>query len=136
MRVLTETVLQHLPGVPERGGIRRLGRGNLIYATGDPTGEVFYLRSGRVALSVLSADGREPRLRLVQPGEMFGELCFCDVRARQEQATALDESEVLAVEMDTLLTAALSSAEAASAFLGTLCARVGEAEAPNKNCIT
>lgn len=82
-----------------------------------------------MALSVVSPEGREQRLRLIESGEMFGELCFCDVRARQEQAIVLEEGELLAVEMDAVLTAVLSSTEATSAFLGTLCGRIGDAEA-------
>lgn len=45
-RVLTETVLQHLPGIPEHGRIRRVTRGDFVYAMDDPTGEVFFPDGG------------------------------------------------------------------------------------------
>ncbi len=127
-RVLTEAVVQHLPGVPEAGTIRRHARGELVYAMGDPTGEVFFLRSGRVALSVISPDGREQRLRTVERGEMFGELCFCDVRARQEQAAVLDEAQVISLRMNDLLDAVMASTDATAGMLGTLCARLADAQ--------
>jgi CRP/FNR family cyclic AMP-dependent transcriptional regulator len=128
-RVLTESVVEHLPGAPRHGTARRVRRGELIYAMGDPTGEVFFLRRGRVAISVLAPDGRERRLLVVQPGEMFGELCFCDVRARQDQAAALVDSEVVAMRMDDLMDALLTSRGGIEAMLGTLCARVANAQA-------
>jgi CRP/FNR family cyclic AMP-dependent transcriptional regulator len=127
-RVLTETVLQHLPGAPERGTVRRVTRGDLVYAMGDPTGDVFFLRRGRVAISMISPDGRERRLMTVEPGEMFGELCFCNVRARPEQAAALAASEIVPMRMDDLLDAILASRDGTTAMLGTLCARVSEAQ--------
>ncbi len=127
-RVLTEAVLQHLPGAPDSGTIRRHARGELVYAMGDPTGDVFFLRSGLVALSVISPDGREQRLRTVEPGEMFGELCFCDVRARQEQAAVLDGAQVVSLRMDDLLDAVIASADATAGMLGTLCARLANAQ--------
>lgn len=127
--MLTETVMEHLPGAPARGQVRRFARGVLIYAMGDPTGDVFFLRRGRVAISVISPRGREQRLLVVQPGEMFGELCFCDIQARQDQAMALLDCEVVALRMDDLLEALLASAGGAAAILGTLCARVSDAQA-------
>jgi CRP-like cAMP-binding protein len=128
-RVLTETAVEHLPGAPQRGAPRRVRRGQLVYAMGDPTGDVFFLRQGRVAISVISTDGRERRLLVVRPGEMFGELCFCDIRTRQDQAAALADSEVVAMRMDDLLDALLTTPGGAAAMLGTLCARVADAQA-------
>ncbi|MDR7522453.1 MAG: Crp/Fnr family transcriptional regulator [Armatimonadota bacterium] len=128
-RVLTESVMEHLPGPPARGRVVRVPRGELVYAMGDPTGVVFFLRRGRVAISVLSPAGREQRLQVVEPGEMFGELCFCNVRARQDQATALADCEVVAMRMDDLLAALMATPEGTAAVLGTLCARLADAQA-------
>lgn len=128
-RVLTESVMEHLPGAPGRGRVHRVARGGLVYAMGDPTGDVFFLRAGRIAINVVSPDGRERRLQTIEPGEMFGELCFCDIRARQDQAVALADSEVVALRMDDLLGALLKSPAGTAAMLGTLCARVAEAQA-------
>lgn len=127
-RVLTEAVLQHLPDAPTAGVSRRLARGEAAYVMGDPTGTTFFVKSGQIVLSVLSPQGQEHRLRTVQPGEMFGELCFCDVRSRQEQAVAVEHSEIVAYDADELLSAILRSPEGTAAMLGTMCARISEAE--------
>jgi CRP/FNR family cyclic AMP-dependent transcriptional regulator len=127
-RVLTESVLQHLPDAPTSGASRKVKRGDLIYAMGDPTGHVYFLRSGRVALSMVSEGGKEQRLRTAEAGEIFGELCFCDIRARQEQARMLTDGEVVSLVVDDLLSAILQSPEGTAAMLGTMCARVSEAE--------
>jgi CRP/FNR family transcriptional regulator len=121
--------MEHLPGAPERGAVRRVAKGQLVYAMSDPTGDVFFLRKGRVGISVVSPGGREQRLQTVAPGEMFGELCFCDIRARQDQATALADSEIVALRMDDLLDILLATRDGTAALLGTLCARVADAQA-------
>lgn len=127
--MLTESVVEHMSEVPHRVRTRRVAKGQLVYAMGDPTGHVFFLRRGKIAISVVSNDGREHRLGTVEPGEMFGELCFCDIRARQDQAVALVASEVVAIQMDDLLDALTATPRGVAVLLGTLCARLADAQA-------
>jgi CRP-like cAMP-binding protein len=44
-----------------------------FFSQGDPADCVFYLNKGRVKISVISAAGREATIRLVSPGDFFGE---------------------------------------------------------------
>jgi len=48
----------------------------IFYAQGGHAGFVFYLRSGRAKLSVVSKRGKEATVTLLGPGDFFGEECM------------------------------------------------------------
>lgn len=79
----------------------RLGKGDVIFAPGDPPDALYVLTSGLVALSYLSDDGQESIPRVFGPGDVFGELSLT-VRARPFQAKALTACVVTVVPATTL----------------------------------
>lgn len=50
-----------------------LGKGESFFVQGDATNCVFYLKSGRAKISVVSSSGKEATIRLVIAGDFFGE---------------------------------------------------------------
>ena len=48
-------------------------KGQAFFSQGDSADAVFYLKKGRVKISVLSSAGKEATIRLVLPGDFFGE---------------------------------------------------------------
>ncbi len=57
----------------ERRGItRRFIKGGIIYAPDEPASELFVIKEGRVALNLLSPEGRTLTVRVVKAGEVFG----------------------------------------------------------------
>ena len=48
------------------------GRGQVLFAEGEPARGVYILRSGRATVSISSSEGRVVMLRLAQPGDMLG----------------------------------------------------------------
>lgn len=69
----------------------RRGRGEFIYMPGDRSDFVYFLRQGRVKLSVLSESGKEIAIDIIQPGEIFGEFALIDDSPRSNMAQALDD---------------------------------------------
>lgn len=53
---------------------RHLPEGATIFAPGDPSDALYVLKSGIVSLSHVSEDGQESILRVLIPGNVFGEL--------------------------------------------------------------
>jgi CRP/FNR family cyclic AMP-dependent transcriptional regulator len=49
------------------------GTNRNIFCQGQPADSVFYLRRGKVKLSVLSDQGKEAIVAILGPGEFFGE---------------------------------------------------------------
>lgn len=60
--------------IVEIASSRRFDKGEMIYRAGDEGGTLFVLYTGKAKLFRLNASGKEQVLRLVGPGEFFGEL--------------------------------------------------------------
>lgn len=53
--------------------IVQLSRDQVFFSQGDPADCIFYLHTGRVKITVVSAAGKEATIRLVSAGDFFGE---------------------------------------------------------------
>jgi CRP/FNR family transcriptional regulator, cyclic AMP receptor protein len=53
-------------------------RGNTIYAPDQPAQELLLLASGQVGLYLLSPEGRALTLRVLEPGQLFGQVALDD----------------------------------------------------------
>ena len=72
-------------------------RGESIFTQGDVGGDVFYVQTGGVQLSVLSRTGREAIVAMLGPGDFFGEGCMAGQPLRMGSATAITPSVILLV---------------------------------------
>src|SRR5689334_21425813 len=97
---------------------RYIEKGTAVYQQGDDGQSVYFLKRGLIQTSLLSEDGKEQILRLYQPGEVFGELCFC-LNIRREQALALEPSEVVELPFARLVTHLQQSPQALASFLSS-----------------
>jgi CRP/FNR family transcriptional regulator len=70
-------------------------RGEFVYLPGDRANSVYYLKKGRIKLSVLSNSGKEIAIDLIQAGEMFGEFALIDESERSNMTQALDDVTIL-----------------------------------------
>src|SRR5436305_8127742 len=50
-------------------------KGDHIFSQGDPADSVFYIQKGKVKVSVVSKQGKEAVVTLVNSGELLGEEC-------------------------------------------------------------
>lgn len=69
---------------------RSYEKGETIYHAGDEGGTLFVLHTGRVKLFRLNASGKEQVLRLIGPGEFFGELSLFSSLPLTDNAIALE----------------------------------------------
>jgi CRP/FNR family transcriptional regulator len=74
-----------------------------IFRAYDPSDRVYLLRRGRVKLYMLSEDGREITLAILEEGDFFGETALTNPAARQVFAEALDDSQVATMTRDDFL---------------------------------
>jgi CRP/FNR family cyclic AMP-dependent transcriptional regulator len=68
--------------------------GGRIFAQGEPADSLFYIHDGKVKLSVVSRQGREAVIALLDAGEFFGEGCLAGQSLRMATATALTASSI------------------------------------------
>lgn len=125
---MTDLVLSQLSNAGGIGVDHRFARGDNVWEPGDRADSLFFLRRGQVAVKGRDADDGVI-IRVVDPGEPFGELCFCTVRgARPTTARAVVESEVVKVSLEDFLLFLEKSRGALSVLLYTFCIRLTDAE--------
>jgi CRP-like cAMP-binding protein len=78
-------------------------RGTRIYLPGDPSDQVFLLKSGVIKISTVTVDGREVILAFLHSGDIFGELAVVDDAPRDHLAEAYDDCVICAMNRDTVL---------------------------------
>jgi CRP-like cAMP-binding protein len=76
---------------------RRLRRRDVVFREGDAAEEMFVVQRGRIAIANRSLDGRESVVALMEPGDLFGDMCLFDGLGRSAEARALEDSAVVAV---------------------------------------
>jgi uncharacterized membrane protein len=84
-------------------GSREFRQDEMVFHYGDPGGELFILRTGRVELFVESTDGNKLVLSENEPGDVIGELSFLDGGPRTATAVARDDTQMLVLDRERLL---------------------------------
>jgi CRP-like cAMP-binding protein len=62
----------------QSGDVEEAARGAVIYAPDQPARDLLLLRSGQVALYLLSPESRTLTLRVLDPGQIFGHVAVAD----------------------------------------------------------
>jgi CRP/FNR family cyclic AMP-dependent transcriptional regulator len=68
-----------------------------IFAQGDPSEAVFYIREGKVKLTVVSAIGKEATIGILNGGDFFGEGCLAGQSLRLCSAIAMTYCSVMKI---------------------------------------
>lgn len=86
-----EDVLEHLPN----SATTVYRKGQIIYGPSQPSANIYLVAAGKVKLSQVTEDGNEILLEIVLPDELFGESAFVAGSCRGEQASALENAELM-----------------------------------------
>jgi CRP/FNR family cyclic AMP-dependent transcriptional regulator len=101
-----------------------LERGDILFREGDRGDRLYVIGEGKIKLGRTSSDGRENLLAILGPGEMFGELSLFDPGARTATATAVAESQLIALGHDDLNLFLSSRPAVAATLLAALARRL------------
>jgi CRP/FNR family cyclic AMP-dependent transcriptional regulator len=94
-----------------------------IFAQGDAADAVFYLQSGKVQLTVLSARGKEAVIGILGRGTFFGEGCLAGQALRMSTASAIQPSTIVRVDKLTMVALIHREPEFAELFIAYLLSR-------------
>ena len=72
--------------------------GRNIFRQGQPADALFYIRRGKVKLSVTSREGKEGIVAILDTGEFFGEGCLAGQQSRMATATAVTDCTLFRIE--------------------------------------
>ena len=94
-----------------------------IYAQGEASNAVFYIRKGTVKLAVVSQDGKEAMIGLLNPGDFCGEGCLAEQPLRLGTATAMTDCELLRIDKKAMVLALGREPKLSGVFTDYLLAR-------------
>ncbi|MBI2817175.1 MAG: Crp/Fnr family transcriptional regulator [Acidobacteria bacterium] len=87
-----------LAGIAGVNTVLEYGANRKIFSQGQPADSVFYLRQGKVKLSVISQQGKEAIVAVLGAGEFLGEGCLAGQPLRIATATTTTESILARIE--------------------------------------
>ena len=76
-----------------------------IFVQGEPASAVFYIRRGRVKLTVTSEQGKAAIIGVLNGSSFFGEGCIAGQALRMMTATAITDCELLRIEKPAMMAA-------------------------------
>lgn len=101
--------------------VRAVEKGEVLFQQGDPSDRIYVLASGSATLSILSEDGHELIIHVLEPGTVFGEVAILDGRNRTVTCTVRDAGTVVMLDRGPFL-AQLEEPTVARAVIDRLCA--------------
>jgi CRP-like cAMP-binding protein len=75
----------------------------IIFRQGDPADAVHYIVSGNIQLTVVSEQGKEAVIAMLQHGEFFGEGCIVGQPSRMASASATEKATVVRIEKAAMI---------------------------------
>lgn len=102
--------------------------GQVIFHQDDPGGQLYIVVGGQVRISVVSEDGREGDIALLQPGECFGEISLLDGGGRSATATAVVSTEALILGQEAFERFVQENPDALGRIARILCQRLRNAD--------
>jgi CRP/FNR family transcriptional regulator, cyclic AMP receptor protein len=74
-----------------------------VFEQGDVADAVFYIQKGRVKLTVLSEQGKEAVVGILEPGQFFGEGCLNGHPLRLATITAMEECLITSIAKEAMI---------------------------------
>ena len=75
----------------------------ILYSQGDAADAVFYIQGGKVKLTVVSEQGKEAVVAILEQDSFFGEACLAGQIVRTATATALEDSRIVRIDKDAMM---------------------------------
>jgi CRP/FNR family cyclic AMP-dependent transcriptional regulator len=75
----------------------------VVFSQGDAAGAVFYIQAGQVKLTVVSQQGKEAVVAMLERGAFFGESCLAGQAVRTATATAVEDSRLVRIDKEVMI---------------------------------
>ena len=94
-----------------------------VYAQGAECDAVFYIKKGKVRLTVVSENGKEATIGILNPGDFFGEGVLARQPFRMASATAMTDCELMRIDKKAMMLALHREHELSDVFVAYLLGR-------------
>src|SRR5438270_7244578 len=112
-----------LATIGEGRRILAVPRNETIFTQGDAADAVFYVKKGKVRLTVVSKTGREATIGILDVGSFFGEGALAGQALRMGSASAMTDCEILRVDKKAMKQAIHREQAFSDMFVAYLLAR-------------
>jgi CRP/FNR family cyclic AMP-dependent transcriptional regulator len=117
-----------LANVGEGKTIIKYSKDQIVFSQGDIADAVFYIQRGRVKLTVISRQGKEAVVAILEAGQFFGEGCLNGHPLRIATTRAMDECVVTHLEKEIMLATIHNEPDFAELFMSYLLKRNSRTE--------
>jgi len=100
----------------------------IVYSQGDPASAVFYIQSGKVKKTVISEQGKEAIIALMEPGDFFGEGCLAGETLRLATVSAMTKCVIARISKADITRVIHEEPAFAELFISHLLARNSRVE--------
>lgn len=95
-------------------------KNRILFSQGDMTDTVFYIESGKVKVTVISKQGKEAVVAILERGAFVGESCLVGQTVRTATATTLEDSKIICIDKAVMLPLLKAQPRFAEAFMSYL----------------
>ena len=103
---------------------RTFSKDNVIILAEEEGDALFIIKKGRVKVSIVSEDGREVILSMLEGSAVFGELSLLDGKPRSANVTATEETNLIMLRRQDFLQLVYKAPQIAIALLAELASRL------------
>jgi CRP/FNR family cyclic AMP-dependent transcriptional regulator len=103
--------------------ISNYGKDQIIFAQGDSADAIFYLQKGKVKIVVMSDQGKEAVVAILEPDQFFGEGCLNGQSVRIATATAMQECLITSISKTAMKSVLQSEPKFNEVFMAYLLTR-------------
>jgi CRP/FNR family transcriptional regulator, cyclic AMP receptor protein len=110
-------------GEGQNSSILKLSKDQTVFAQGDRADAVFYIREGKVKFSVVSEQGKEAVVAILDAGDFFGEGCLAGQTRRMATARTMTDAAVVRLEKAAVVRVIQHEPEFSEVFIAHLLGR-------------
>ena len=92
----------------------------ILFSQGDTTDAVFYIQVGKVKVTVISEQGKEAVVAILERGAFVGESCLVGQTVHTVTATTMEDSRILRIEKAVMLRLLQEQPRFSEAFMSYL----------------
>ena len=95
----------------------------ILFSQGDTADAVFYIQTGKVKLTVISSEGKEAIIAILEPGAFFGEGCLAGQLVCMATAAAMEKSTLVRIDKQAMIRVLHDEPSFSKLFLAYLLSR-------------
>jgi CRP-like cAMP-binding protein len=103
--------------------VSKYRKDQIVFSQGQVADAVFYIQQGKVKLTVVSEQGKEAVVAILEPGQFFGEGCLNGHPLRMATTRALEECVITRLEKATMIATIHGEPEFSELFMSYLLSR-------------